>query len=209
MSTYKIMIERSAAADFSKADTAGVTTFPWNCAYRPETAAQVLALEDAFAVRMRTDETNPRTEVKELNGPVYTDSCMEFFFMPDPEHSKEYINWEFNSAGVLFLSVGTDRYDRKNLEIKNYAGLFQVETRVTKDGWEVGWRIPCEFLKEYFPCFQIRDGGRMRGNFYKCADKAERPHYGCWAPIGLPAPDFHCPDFFGDLILTVNAGFGR
>lgn len=202
MSTYEIRMKKSTDADFSKVGAAMVTTFPWNCEYQPVTLAQVAALEDTFAVRMRTDEKNPRTEVKELNGPVYTDSCMEFFFMPDPESSNEYINWEFNSAGTLFISLGTDRFERRNLEPENYAGLFQVKTRVDKDGWEVGWRIPYGFLKKYFSAFQIREGRKMRGNFYKCADRAERPHYGCWAPIDLPKPDFHCPDFFGDLICT-------
>jgi len=201
MSMYEVMIEKSAAADFSKINAAKVTRFPWNCSYQPDTIAQIVALEDSFAVRMQTDEANPRTEVKNLNGPVYTDSCMEFFFMPNPEISKEYINWEFNSNGVLFISIGTDRYDRKNLDIRNYSSLFQVETIVKNDGWEIRYKIPYEFLGGYFPDFKIRKGGRMRGNFYKCADKADRPHYGCWADIDLPNPDFHCPGFFGDFIL--------
>lgn len=202
MGIYEIRTVKSAAADFSRADTACVTIFPWDGCYQPVTAAQAVALKDAFAVRMCTDETNPRTEIKDLNGPVHTDSCMEFFFMPDPKNSKKYINWEFNSAGVLFISIGTDRYDRNILEIKNYTDLFQVKTRVGKDGWEIGYRIPYEFLSSYFPCFQIREGRVMKGNFYKCADKAKQPHYGCWSPIDLPEPDFHCPDFFGELILV-------
>lgn len=201
MEKYAIKIEKTETADFSKANEAMVARFPWNCAFRPVTRAQVVALGDAFAVRMRTGELNPRTEVKELNGPVYTDSCMEFFFMPDPEHSKEYVNWEFNSAGTLFISIGTDRFDRRNLEISRYKDYFRVKTEVGKDGWEIRYRIPYEFLREYFPGFQVRKGARMKGNFYKCADKAKWPHYGCWADIDLPEPDFHCPQFFGELIL--------
>ncbi|HWQ80477.1 MAG TPA: carbohydrate-binding family 9-like protein [Anaerovoracaceae bacterium] len=194
-------MEKSADFNFSKIKAASVTAFPWNCVYRPETAVQIAALEDAFAVRMRTGDRNPRTEVRGLNGPVYTDSCMEFFFMPDPEHSKEYINWEFNSAGALFISFGADRLHRHNLEPENYTELFHVETKTDEDGWEISYRIPYEFLREYFPGFQIREGGKMRGNFFKCAEKSEHPHYGCWASVDLPQPDFHSPDFFGDLIL--------
>ena len=39
-----------------------------------------------------------------------------------------------------------------------------------------------------------------RANFYKCADKAAHPHYLSWNRIEIPSPDFHRPDFFGELI---------
>ncbi|MHB1455061.1 MAG: carbohydrate-binding family 9-like protein [Saccharofermentanales bacterium] len=42
------------------------------------------------------------------------------------------------------------------------------------------------------------------GNFYKCGDKTDCPHYGCWNPILLPAPDFHVPAFFGDFIVSAQ-----
>jgi len=201
MSIYEIIFEKSAVADFSKVGTARVTTFPWNGSYHPITTAQVVALEKAFAVRMSTDETNPRTEVRNCNGPVHTDSCMEFFFMPDPDHSKEYINWEFNSAGILFLSIGKDRYNRCMLEYEDYVHLFQVKSRVGQDGWEIGFQIPYAFLKKFYPFFRLHWNLNMKGNFYKCADLSDHPHYGCWSDIDLPQPDFHSPDFFGDLIM--------
>ena len=37
--------------------------------------------------------------------------------------------------------------------------------------------------------------------FYKCGDKTAHPHFLSWNPVGTPAPDFHRPDFFGELIL--------
>ena len=41
----------------------------------------------------------------------------------------------------------------------------------------------------------------MRANFYKCADATSEPHYLSWAPIDTPQPDFHRPEFFGDITL--------
>jgi hypothetical protein len=38
-------------------------------------------------------------------------------------------------------------------------------------------------------------------NLYKCGDKCDTPHFLSWSPIGLPQPDFHCPDFFGEIVL--------
>ena len=42
----------------------------------------------------------------------------------------------------------------------------------------------------------------LRCNFYKCGDNCAIPHYLSWAPIDTPAPNFHCPEFFGEVTLT-------
>ena len=38
-----------------------------------------------------------------------------------------------------------------------------------------------------------------RANFYKCGDKLPEPHFISWSAIHSPEPDFHLPDFFGEL----------
>ena len=40
----------------------------------------------------------------------------------------------------------------------------------------------------------------LRMNFYKCGDKCSKMHFLSWSEIDLPAPDFHCPDYFGKVI---------
>ena len=40
---------------------------------------------------------------------------------------------------------------------------------------------------------------KVRGNFYKCASATSEPHYLSWNPILTDKPDFHRPDFFGDI----------
>ena len=42
----------------------------------------------------------------------------------------------------------------------------------------------------------------LRCNFYKCGDKCDRPHFLSWSPIDKPEPNFHCPEFFGEVILV-------
>ncbi|MGI6732213.1 MAG: carbohydrate-binding family 9-like protein [Anaerovoracaceae bacterium] len=205
MKKYNIIQGKSAEADFLKAETAQVTTFPWNCQYQPITTAQMISMEDHFAIKMETNEKKPRIVVNELNGPVYTDSCMEFFFMPDPQHSNRYINWEFNPMGTLFISIGTNRFDRVNLDIPNYKELFNVKAWINLEGWGLEYKIPYKFLQGFFPEFSAKPGAMMRGNFYKCGDETEHPHYGVWADIDLPAPDFHSPDFFGTLSIPTMA----
>ena len=41
---------------------------------------------------------------------------------------------------------------------------------------------------------------KLMGNFYKCADGTDSPHYVSWSPIKTEKPNFHCPEFFGELI---------
>jgi hypothetical protein len=38
-------------------------------------------------------------------------------------------------------------------------------------------------------------------NFYKCGDETPEPHFLSWNPIDLPKPNFHVPQFFGQLEL--------
>ena len=42
---------------------------------------------------------------------------------------------------------------------------------------------------------------KILGNFYKCADETMNPHFVSWSPIDLPEPNFHCPEFFGEIYL--------
>jgi hypothetical protein len=42
---------------------------------------------------------------------------------------------------------------------------------------------------------------KILGNFYKCADGTDSMHYVTWAPIKTERPDFHRPEFFGEIFL--------
>jgi len=203
---YHIIKIKNNQTDWRKnANIANIDIFPWPAIngddFRPVTAVKVASDNDSLFVFMETSETGIRTEVRGLSQLVYTDSCMEFFLAADPANSAQYVNWEFNPAGALCIAIGTHRYDRHQINIDNYMELFQVKINVHNKGWNIEYCIPFAFLYSCFPSLKLNQGHIMRGNFYKCGDKTARPHYGCWSPIDLPSPDFHCPAFFGTLIL--------
>jgi len=183
---------------------AAVASFPWGklakSDFRPATAARLGTDGTSIFVLMETDENELRAETKGF-GYTHTDSCMEFFLSPDPARSEEYLNWEFNPAGGMYLSIGTARNNRVEIPEENYRELFQVRTTTGGKGWALEYRIPLPFLRRFFPLVELRPGHVMRGNFYKCGDDTPRPHFGCWSPIDLPQPDFHCPEFFGELVI--------
>ena len=177
-----------------------VNKYPWDSAYRPHTAAKISYIDDSLHVYMRTNEWPLRALVVEQNGAVYTDSCMELFLMPVPGKTEKYINIEINPLGVPFISVGISRKNRYLINVRNYKKLFSISSKISEKGWELSYRIPLDFLHDNFGEFELLPGYEMRANFYKCGDNTIHPHYGCWSEIDLPAPDFHCPNFFGRIV---------
>ena len=180
---------------------AEVNCFPWARAendFCPLTNVYAAYNDTSIFVFMETAETELRALARGF-GFVHTDSCMEFFLSPDPS-SPHYINWEFNPAGAMYLSIGTERNNRTKLPQENYREFFQLRTAVFDKGWNLEYCIPFSFLQRFFPLLEIKTGCVMRGNFYKCGDETAHPHYGCWSPIHLSEPDFHCPDFFGTFV---------
>ena len=189
---------------WKETNEAQLNCFPWDelstNSYRPTTTARLGTNGEALFVYMETDENELKAETKGF-GHTHTDSCMEFFLSPEPAKSMTYFNWEFNPARGMYLAVGLERQTRVAIPEENYKELFQVKTSVHANGWNLEYRIPLSFLRRYFPSLELKQGHVMRGNFYKCGDDTPHPHYGCWSPINLPKPDFHCPDFFGELVL--------
>ena len=132
---------------------------------------------------------------------VHTDSCVEFFMRPGEDMN--YANIEFNCIGTCNASRGTGRHGRipftpdEYKKIRRYTTV-QPETFAEKTGiftWELTAAIPLELIgldASNLP-------KKVRGNFYKCADETAHPHFVTWNPINLPAPDYHCPEFFGEI----------
>jgi hypothetical protein len=146
-----------------------------------------------------------RAEAHGISPNVYQDSCMELFFMPAPDKDQRYVNLEFNPVGALYVGLGTGRQDSRLLKEQDIS-VFNIETFSEEtDGWVVNWglcaKIPFSFLDELRFPINFQSGHRMTGNFNKCGDLTQTPHYGVWSPIDWPQPDFHRPEFFSELVL--------
>ena len=206
--TYSVLpLDGTWAAAKNTLPKANVDIFPWGGQnsfedYRPITTAAMAWDNGGLHIHMQSSETNLRTEQIGFSEQTWTDSCMEFFLMPDPQNSDCYINWEYTPNQATYLGLGSRRENRQQLRLDNYTAFFGLETEVTPSGWTLEYHIPLSFLKRYFTKLQLNASHCMRGNFYKCGEYTTRPHYGCWSPIALPAPDFHCSNFFGDLVLA-------
>ena len=93
-------------------------------------------------------------------------------------------------------------------------GLPHPEVRVERfvvdgaDHWRATCLLKTALLKALYErkC-DFAPGHRMRGNFYKCGDHTDSPHWGSWAPV--EKVDFHVPHLFGDLIIVYDLENGK
>ncbi len=188
-----------------------VRVVPWP-AYNavPQTEVRLWQSKTGLHIGFRVWETNPRTEWRQHNEPVYKDSCVEFFLQPCPGSDPRYINFEMNAAGTLLLQIGSDRNDRQFLDPDGFyrfaiqvsgASLPQEQGHPPEPYWQVDYTIPFEWLTSLFPDFRPGPGWEMGGNFYKCGDETASPHYGSWSPVTSAQPDFHRSCDFGLLVL--------
>lgn len=173
---------------------------------KPEVTVEVSNDHEWLTLRWHVQGAQLRAVTTEDQGPVWEDSCVEFFCqVPGEEY---YYNFECNCIGAM---VGSRRKGRAEdvhpLSPEEMARIerkcdFPREAFEEKDGmfeWTVEERIPLDLIfRDKAPVFPQT----LRANFYKCADKTKRPHFMSWQPIDLPKPDFHCPQFFGEIELT-------
>ena len=61
--------------------------------------------------------------------------------------------------------------------------------------------IPCEVISQAYGKEFGAGKGIYYGNFYKCADKSQTPHFGSFSPMGSLPPGFHCPELFAKIIV--------
>lgn len=177
------------------AEVAEVTTKNWDCfTYVPNTEARVLYNDKGLFVLFSTDEKPLLARQTKQNSAVCEDSCMEFFFRPN-ENDPRYMNFEFNPFGTMYCAVRTCRHDPVHPSEDKY--FFNVESRVDEDKWSLFFHVPFAFMDE-------KVGGhtsKMFGNFFKCSEENVEPHWLTWCPISTEKPDYHRPEFFGELLL--------
>lgn len=162
--------------------------------------AQIAFQEQGFLVKFTVKEKNPRREQTEHLSFVHEDSCVEFFVNFLPEHSDHYINFEVNAAGAMNVAFRTDRHNCVPLTLDEI-NSFQITPEIHNDFWSVQYTIGYDFIKKYYPGFDIADCDYIIGNLYKCGDKTARAHYVTYFKVDTEQPDYHRPEYFGKLWL--------
>jgi len=180
-----------------RAEIAAIACFPWDeNGFRPVSQGRCLWNEDGIHILLESWEKDRRAEETQMCGRVCEDSCLECFFQPYPDQDPRYVNLEINPISTLYLAVRPNRAD----QVKYFSlpeGM-HVEAREDGDSWSAVLFVPMSFLCETFAQPPLTTGAHLRGNFFKCGDKTPQPHFGVWAPVKAPQPDFHRPECFAD-----------
>lgn len=169
--------------------------------YAPEVCFHLAYSDKALAVLFKVKEDHVRGTAMEYNGPVWEDSCVETF-IADP-NSSGYFNFETNCIGTKLASKRRSRTDADHFcdslmdRIRCFGSLPHEPVDIEGEGqsWWLAEIIPFELIG------LDKAPESLRVNFYKCGDKCSKVHFLSWSEIDLPSPDFHCPDFFGKIIL--------
>lgn len=194
MNTYTIK-KKGAVLDWAQIPSVEMTHYYREHVPEISATAQLCYDEKALYVRLTAKEQNIRAEYNDLLGAPCEDSCLEFFFCPNPDDTR-YLNFEYNPNCCLYLGLATNINDLVRL-IPEFGYPFNPVAKRTENGWEISYEIPYEFVGRFFPGFSPKSGDTIRANFYKCGDLTEKEHYLSWNLITGETLSFHRPSDFG------------
>ena len=185
--------------------------------YAPKMEVALAHTGDSLLLHYRVEEDCIRAAAEADGGRVWEDSCCEIFLQPsspNTQHPTPYFNIECNCAGTLLIGKGEDRHDRQPATAKTLQsanrwsslmktavsgenGRYTIPLKNGKFTWHMALVVPATALFDS----GITDfsGQTLRGNIYKCGDCLTTPHFLSLFPIETAQPDFHRPEFFGEL----------
>ena len=189
----------------AKAAKASIDTVCWpdEFPYAPEAGFAIARTDTRLVILYSVKGLDLRAQALEDNGPVWEDSCCEFF-VADPCDGT-YYNFEMNCIGTLLAAKRKSRSDcthfgKETLErIKRFSTL--EKKAFDESGREFSWKTALCIPFDIIGMEKDRLPKTLKANFYKCGDKTAHPHFLSWNPVETEHPDFHRPEFFGELKL--------
>ena len=204
LETLDVLDLSSVGFLMEKAQRESIDVINWEeYSYKPIVAFDIARSKVNLYIRYFVKGNSLKALYETDGSPVYQDRCVEFFMkrVNDPN----YYNFEFNCIGTCDAARRTSRDIKTSLSQDEYKSIQRLPSLkrqpfAEKKGiysWSLIVVIPFKLMgldPENLP-------EKILGNFYKCADDTEYPHFVSWSPIDLPEPNFHCPEFFGEIYL--------
>jgi hypothetical protein len=179
----------------------GIASWP-EFSYQPDVHFSAAHDNQHLLLKYYVKEQHLQAFSRRANEPVYKDSCVECFISWD---NTGYYNFEFNCLGACLAAFGPKRGHQKSLDASTIAKiqrLSAIHSVFTGNPDEpIQWSMTIKIPLTVFTAHDLQNlsGKTAKANFYKCGDALPQPHYLSWQKINTPSPDFHRPDFFGDI----------
>ena len=191
------LLEALSATESHAIDNVNWAEYP----YKPSVDFHIAHSDKAIAIMFQVTEDHVKAVAMENNGRVWEDSCVEFFVrMAD---GQRYVNIEMNCAGTILVGKRLTKKDATHLSHAEIATIRRITSLphepVDSHSEGLTWWAIEVIPYEIFGYDQ--KPGSLRANIYKCGDKCDQPHFLSWSPIPLPEPNFHCPEYFGEIEL--------
>jgi len=183
-------------------DTIEILNWVKEYPYRPITQFNIGRSKDSIFIKFSVRGSMLRAIYSNDQDPVNEDSCVEFFCMP--VGADKYTNFEFNCIGTCSASTRKSRtqdvipFTQEELNSIKRAPSIGRRAFNEMEGmfeWELTVSIP--FVLMNIDPLNLPE--KILGNFYKCADGTDSMHFVTWSPVKTEKPDFHCPEYFGEL----------
>lgn len=171
--------------------------------YKPITAFNIARTGKNLYIRYCVQGNSLKASYETDDSSVHKDSCVEFFMQK--EGDAHYMNFEFNCIGTCDAARRTSRESKTSLSQEEYKSIVRLPSVKGKAFEEIegihSWSLIVVIPLRLMGLDPDNLPEKIRGNFYKCADETANPHFVSWSPIDLPEPNFHCPEFFGEIYL--------
>lgn len=158
---------------------------------------------NAILLKYEVQEQVLKSVSRDFNDQVHKDNCVEFFIGFGNEE-KAYYNIELNCLGSIKIGYGKGRGNRTALDaqfLEQVKRDISINYKLDNGHSALKWQLSLSIPKEVF-CYDSIisfEGLGCRANFYKCGDDLPEPHFLSWSMVHTNEPDFHRPEYFGQL----------
>jgi hypothetical protein len=166
-----------------------------------ETEVRLLWTSETFFLRFRAKyrviTIFPDAHPNGRRDQLWDRDVAEVFLQPDPSNLRRYKEFEVSPNG-FWIDLDIAPGEKRDLKSGLRRRVILDEARKM---WGAELALPMKDLVRRFD-----PAATWRVNFYRVEGATEPRFYSAWRPTGTPAPNFHVPEAFGELVFTASPG---
>lgn len=202
-------LDARETAWWAKVPAAAIDQSPWQGVGRGRrTEVRAAWCDSGLYLRYECEDKFISAEARQTNDYVWMDSCVEFFVAPNPAKPLNYYNFEMNCAGTVLMGTHCDwgegyrdRSQETGITVATTVPGPLKQESAEDDGWSLVAWIPWAHFERDAVNLPPRPGDVWRANFYRIGGRSEK-QCATWSPINHPRPQFHLPQFFGEIVFA-------